>query len=611
MWGVGGLVFGAPLALLGLLALPVLWRLLRVTPPAPRRYSFFGLRFLQGISTDEQTPAKTPLWLLILRMAAAALIVVALAEPIVNATRLMAGGERTLVIVVDDGWAAAHAWDARREAMREAIEEASRSDAAVLLVPTATRDAEIKIDDPQSALSRAMGLEPQPLPPDRAAALPRIEAALAGRTARVLWLADGVAAGEDEDFARGLARLGALEVVTDAPGGGAYALLPPAGIDGGIALRILRPGGGPEANGFVRAFGAQGRFIGQAPYALAAGSAEGEARLELPVEFRNEIERIEIAERESAGAVTLLDESSRRRPVGVVLGDAGGVDQPLLSPGYYLERALAAVGEARPGMLREHLQRGVAVLMLADVGQIAGDDYAATQAWVEGGGVLVRFAGPRLAAQADDLLPVALRSGGAREIGGALSWEKPQALAAFSTSSPFAGLKVPEDVVVTRQVLAEPSLDLEQKTWAELADGTPLVTAARRGQGWIVLFHVGANADWSNLPLSGVFVDMLGRLMTLSKGVDAAEGAAAVSAETLRPRLVLDGYGRLQTPPARVEPIARTGASAGPDTPPGLYGEGGATVALNLFGVDAALAPLPTPPDGASVRAYGPGSQID
>ena len=103
--------------------------------------------------------------------------------------------------------------------------------------------------------------------------------------------------------------------------------------------------------------------------------------------------------------------------------------------------------------------------------------------WVDAGGVLVRFAGPRLAAADDDLIPVKLRRGG-RTLGGSLSWDQPQALAAFSRESPFNGMPVPNDVTVTRQVLAEPDSGLTDHTWATLGDGTPLVTAARRGKGF-------------------------------------------------------------------------------------------------------------------------------
>src|SRR5206468_6822052 len=95
--------------------------------------------------------------------------------------------------------------------------------------------------------------------------------------------------------------------------------------------------------------------------------------------------------------------------------------------------------------------------------------------------------------------------------------------AAFARESPFNGMAVPNDVTVTRQVLAEPDSGLTERTWATLADGTPLVTAARRGKGVIVLFHVTADTRWSDLPLSGAFVDMLKRIVSIAGSMATAD----------------------------------------------------------------------------------------
>jgi hypothetical protein len=124
-----------------------------------------------------------------------------------------------------------------------------------------------------------------------------------------------------------------------------------------------------------------------------------------------------------------------------------------------------------------------------------------------------------------------------------MSWDKPARLAPFTPPSPFTGLTAPADVLVSRQVLADPAADLTQATWARLADGTPLVTQRRIGAGRVVLFHVTANADWSNLPLSGLFVDMLRRIVALSAGV--APERLASDAGALAPAATLDGAGVL------------------------------------------------------------------
>lgn len=91
MLTLGPLAFASPWILLGLAALPAIWWLLRVSPPLPKRVRFPAIRLLVGLVREEETPAHTPLWLLLLRMTIAALIVLALAEPLWNPTPRIAG----------------------------------------------------------------------------------------------------------------------------------------------------------------------------------------------------------------------------------------------------------------------------------------------------------------------------------------------------------------------------------------------------------------------------------------------------------------------------------------------------------------------------------------
>src|SRR6185295_6603799 len=106
---LAGLSFTTPWILAGLVILPAIWWLLRVTPPAPRRVPFPPLRLLRGLTASEETPARTPWWLLLLRIFVAALIIVALAEPILGAAPVTRNSG-PLVLFVDNGWTAAHAW---------------------------------------------------------------------------------------------------------------------------------------------------------------------------------------------------------------------------------------------------------------------------------------------------------------------------------------------------------------------------------------------------------------------------------------------------------------------------------------------------------------------
>jgi len=311
--------------------------------------------------------------------------------------------------------------------------------------------------------------------------------------------------------------------------------------------------------------------------------------------------------------VALLDKRWRRRSVGVVTGSSVDTAQPLLASTYYLARALGPFADVRlaergsPAQaVSQLIERRVPMLILADVGNVSEARDQLTR-WLEDGGVLVRFAGPRLAAADDDLVPVRLRRGG-RILGGSLSWEQPQQLSAFARESPFFGMTVPTDVSISRQVLAEPDATLTERTWATLADGTPLVTAQRRGKGLIVLFHVTADTRWSDLPLSGTFVEMLKRIVSLAGVVapsDASTPNARADREVLPPTRILDGFGAFGPPPASARAVPATfSGRATSDHPPGFYGPPEGFLAVNALAPTDRFAPLDTSALSARREAY-------
>jgi len=610
MLALGSLAFASPWLLAALAGLPIVWWLLRVTPPAPRRIAFPAIRLLLGLTPREETPARTPLWLILLRITLAALVIVAAAHPLLNPQARLAG-TGPIILVVDDGWAAARDWPARQAALADLLAEAEREARQIILVTTAPPAgdaapsplAPLRAADARAAVE---ALQPKPWPVDRRAALTRLKALSLPGSGASFWLSDGIAGNGAKPLAAYLDDLGSLRYLAAGPGQ-APVLLAAGDRQAKDLEVVLRSLPAAEPRLFeVRASGADGRLLTRRPATLEPGAKSVAVELPMPGELRNQTTRIEVENGQSAGSVLLVDERWRRRPVGIV-GPPNGNGQPLLSQNYYLERALGPFAEIRRGRVAELLKRQLAVLIYSDSGPDSSQEAAAVDKWVDGGGLLLRFAGPHLAEAADPLLPVRLRRGG-RTIGGAMSWERPAKLAPFAADSPFAGLAVPSDVTVSRQVLAEPDIELAGRTWARLADGTPLVTAAKHGRGWIVLVHTTANADWSNLALSGLFVQMLRRIVAMSQGVTAADEG------TLPPLDTLDGFGQLGRPPPTALPLpgkALAGAIVSAAHPPGFYGTPAARRALNLSAGIAALKPIVGLPSDVGRQIFGRGRETD
>jgi hypothetical protein len=599
------LSFAEPLLLAGLLSLPLLWWLLRVMPPRPRRIEFPPTKLLFDIAPKEETPSRTPWWLTALRLAAAALVIVAAAGPIWNPQTGLAGSNAPLMILLDDGWSAASSWDSRIKAADELIANADSDRRGVAIVPLSESARDITLQPAGAARVALRQLVPKPFAVDRVDTLPAIERFLkATGDCEIAWLSDGADTGRGAEFVEGLGKIIGDRTLTVFEGGTPppMALAAAENAAAKMTVKVLRSDGGIAA-GVVRALDAKGSPIAEARYTFAARDRETDADFDLPVELRNDITRLEISGERSAGAVQLLDKRWRRRGIGIVSGSSSDTAQPLLASTFYLTRALAPFADVRLGdrgapqqAIDQFLDQKLPMIVLADVGTLSPEIRDRLTAWIDQGGVLVRFAGPRLAQGDDDLVPVRLRRGG-RTLGGSLTWEKPQHLASFTADGPFAGLAVPKDITVSRQVLAEPDAVLATRSWASLEDGTPLVTGERRGKGVVSLFHVSADMRWSDLPMSGTFVEMLRRIVDMS-GFTSNPGAGVASeakAETVAPLHILDGFGAFGPPPSTAKPLPSDFKDrATLDHPPGFYGPADGPLAVNTLAAADRLAPLDT-----------------
>jgi hypothetical protein len=323
-----------------------------------------------------------------------------------------------------------------------------------------------------------------------------------------------------------------------------------------------------------------GSAIDQVRAEFKPGELEAKVTFEVPVEMRNQLASVSIDGENSAGATVLLDERWRRRPVGVISTNAES-SQPLLTETSYIERALSPYVDLSNGSVADVLKKPLAVMVMTDSATLDVKSHQQVVDWVENGGTLLRFAGPRLASSPSDLdtdlLPVQLRPG-ERILGGNLSGTKPAKIAPFDENSPFRNIKVPDNVTVKGEILAQPSGDLDEKTWARLEDGTPLVTATQKGKGWVVLVHTTPNTDWSNLSLSGLFVDMTRAIVAHSQGV--AGGSKAK--QSLPPIKTLDAKGQLADPSASARPLQPESTAITVQNPPGFYGDDSMRQALNM-----------------------------
>lgn len=608
------LSFLNPWILAGLALLPVLWFLLRVTPPAPKRIAFPPIRFLADLHPKEQTSSHTPWWILLLRLLTAACVIIALAHPVLNKSDALPH-DGAIRLVIDNGWAAAQTWDKQIAAAQNIIERAGRENRDIYILTTAP-DPVQKTPTLQGALSKAgalaalHGLKVRAWEENDQEAAKLIDDEKTP-SAYSFWLTDGIAAPQSGDLIRALQNRGGLSVHTPAPDKAPILLRPAAQQGTSLAATVEAPDTiTAPMTVSLQATGADGRILDTQDTTLDAKQHKATVTFDLPPPIRAQVTRLSLSRRTGAGAVYILDDNAKRRSVGIAAPNGQDQDAPFLESSFYLTRALEPYADLKQDSVADLLADKPQAMILPDTGSLPPDDLNALEQWVRGGGLLIRFAGENMT-QADPFLtPVPLLMGGLAR-GGAMTWEKPQKLSPFPEFSPLFGLDLPADISVRRQMLAEPSEGLKKKTWAALEDGTPLITADRLDNGLIVLIHTTASPEWSDMPLSGFYVQMLRRIVALA---GSSAGNATTDQGAMMPLLVLDGNGVLTQPDSTVQPIPAAAFDAQqPDSshPAGLYGRAGYSRAMNIGDRAPPLSALSDFPAGVEKIIYGASRETD
>ncbi|MBT6298447.1 MAG: DUF4159 domain-containing protein [Rhodobacteraceae bacterium] len=599
------LTFLTPWLLSALLGLPVLWLLLRAVPPAPIRRFFPGVILLLGLRDKTQISDRTPWWLLLIRMLALGLIILGLAGPLLNPQSTTIK-RSDLLILLDGGWAAARDWQAHQLLLDRVLNQAARDGRPVAIARLTTPSTPV-FQSAQSWQERLPGLAPTPWVPDAS----KMQTALQGLNDQPfdsLWLSDGLAQTGRAALLSALQNRGDVEVIETEQT--LFALEPAKLSDGMITLHAIRLPNTVDQSVTIRAHGTDPNGRSQIISTITTAFTESATRIpvqfSLPAELRERVSRFDIVGQTSAAGVSLTGNSLLRREVALISEGADREGLELLSPLHFIAKAYAPSAELLSGDLTTLLPANPDLVVLADIAKLSTTEETALGQWVAEGGLLLRFAGPRLATSdlsrttEHPLMPVRLRAGG-RTVGGAMSWGAPKSLAAFAPNSPFFGLEIPNDVRVSAQVLAQPDPSLSQRVIAMLADGTPLVTRKQSGKGQIVLFHVTANAEWSSLPLSGLFVQMLERL---SQSVAGSEpDMKSLQGTIWQPSQILSAQGQLE-PATRLAGIAAEKLFDAPlsaEIRPGLYTHAKEQVARNVIGPDSRLLPAIWP-NGTNLR---------
>ncbi|WP_025898235.1 DUF4159 domain-containing protein [Sneathiella glossodoripedis] len=584
---LSSLTFAYPWVLFLLITLPLFYWLIRVTPPKPKIITFSAVQFLLGLSDRQETTISTPWWLLILRLLIAGLVILAIAQPRLYPNTPL-DGSGPITILLDNDWASAPHWTAIEQKTKEIVTKADADGRLVNLIPLAgwpTKKPAKSNPEPPKELLESLGLI-QPVAWNLSET--RLEDIFQNisdnRNGSFHLLTDGTLTGIDPErfrkFLHDVELRGSLSVYKPETIENIPLIGPPRYENGGLLIPLTRVNADQAQSESLLIKSIEGHILTQQEPFFSAGERETQVSLKLPGSVLNKIKSLQIAGKNSAGSLYLMDTRNQRKNVGLVSSDQFDPTQALLSEQHYLSKALAPFYNVKTGEIDDLLTKDTALIFMGDTGNLLEETELKIFQWVESGGVLVRFAGVKLANAKTSLTPVPLRQG-SRNLDGSISWTTPAKLGDFSKESPFSGLAPTSEITVNKQILAIPSPDLANSTWASLSDGTPLVTGKRFTDGHIVLFHTTATPSWSNLAISGLFVEMLREIGQLGH---YAKNAETMNTRMLPPYQLMDGFGYFNSAMSEASPIepAATSTAVSQNTPAGYYGDATLHVALNI-----------------------------
>jgi len=612
---LSAITFLYPAMLAGLMVLPIVWLLIRSAPRAPRNVIFPAARLLRGLKSQRRDIQRAPIWQTILRCLILTLLIIAAARPVMNRNDF-ARNEGALLIIADNGWESAANWSQYRVALQQIANQARFDLRTIYVARTAPEAAgastwklpelvgPVSPHDTENLIDR---LHPRPWNSDYAALSDLISEnpEMNNAIGSILWLTDNMDGPGKSALATDLQDIAPITVIsptrTDR-----IAITSLTRSRTGMVVSIAHDRNENPRTINLLARGERGSVLLRHTAELAANSDQSEIAIFLPSDIANAIQAVGVEGIESAATMYQTGARWQQRRVGVIVssGDSPGV---LSDQYFFLDRAISPYADVTYAPLGQLLDRKVDILVATGPISGLGSQFEALERWVNDGGMLVRFAGDSSTDIGNEFLPVTLRLGN-RDFGGSMSWEKPKRLLDFPDNSPFYGIAIPGDITVNRQLLAEPDPDILSKTWARLTDGTPLITSATRNSGRIVLFHVTPWADWSNLPMSGLFVELWQKILPLASPSNNSDAELSTS---LPPQAILDGFGQTHQPDAVILPVRAPLPPPNPRHPPGIYGENGQAVALNLGPSLGNIANTVNWPSGVSVRQITRHDQVD
>ena len=571
-------------ALFGLLLTPIIWFIVKSFPPTPKSYDFSSFFLLEKIDYDAPKNKKTPLWLLIFRIFFFILIVFYFSKPFLNNNNSATDEKyEKYLIVADIGWSTAKDWNKFKELVLEVGKEAEKNKKEILFFHSNLKSyKDLQIFKTNYALKDYLeNLSPLPLQFKKSSIDKLIQDESLFKNSKIFMVFSKF---DFYDFPNYYKNLSLIKNNSN----NYYYINPLETIliinslkatKGKITCEIYRLGKNSfKQDFFVNVETVNNEIVYSDKHVIDEKENKKILNLSFPTEIFNQIKSIRIVGQNHAGAKYYFDDFSKKKNIAIINDNEYHKESPLLSPIYYLKKSLDSKHNIKVEKIDNILNSNYSTIIIPETVKIPNAFDKRLNDWLLEGGTLIKFSDDTLVEKKLNFLTSKEIYGKIRNIEGQLTINNKLFISEFKKDSIFYGLEVPKDITINKQLIFDTN-PKQVKVLAKLNDNTPLVSMKKFGEGEIILFHVGANNNWSNLPISSLFPDMINRVLLFSKNYNSS------NLTDLNLNKEIDGFGNLITPKkivtiGKFDKLKTVKPSF--DIPPGQYENNQISIALNL-----------------------------
>ncbi len=572
-----------PYALWGLLSIPIIYYVVRSFPPAPKTFEFSSIYLLKSFNTKITTKSNCPLWLLIFRIFLILLLIAYYSKPYLDKSKINKDIEN-YVVYTDLGWSLASEWNKYKNTIHNIMLEANTLKKNFYLVNNSDKENNdyMRFSTTKNLFAYFEKNTPNPWQINTENLLENLNKLKFKKNSRYFYIFSNydIQSIKKRNIIKDIREkhpdLKIINLVKS------VRLIEEPIINGEkIQIKVKRFGELTKSNFVLKITSYSGQIVLSKTYEFADKSTTTTINEKFPISVINQLKKIEIIGERHAAATFFFDDFHKKKEIGILLEGKSYEKSPFLSPVYYIEKALNKENKIIFGKLDKLLDSKVNILIFPDKGEINTKLSKNLEKWLSSGGLLIRFSGPKLAKKSSKFLTTDNKNIKIRFMGGTLSQKNTIGIEDFPNNSIFRDLIIPKDIIIKKQLLLDFKNETSSNILASLKDGTPLVSSKDYGKGKILLFHFTANNDWSNIPMTSLFVDMLARA-TLLNQIDEINSFKEVNI-----KYQINGFGELEKTDKIIksrDSFALRSSFPNKRNIPGIYENEELSIAFNLAG---------------------------